>query len=137
MALTVLCVAGALTADTSRAGVIKNAALRVLVLGSFGALVGLLGAESLLARGLPGLHSFFVSAPESQITLEVTKIGSKRVRRGCDHTAYARGVDYIGPESMKLCEVGAEVWNRLQAGDRIVLNGYATPFGFRYEWVTK
>jgi hypothetical protein len=137
IALTILCIAGALTAETNRAGAVKNTPLRIILFGGIGALVGLFGAESLLARGLPGLHSFFVSAPASQITLEVTEIGSERVRRGCDYTVYARGVDYVGPESTKLCEVGAEVWAGLQVGNRIVLNGYATPFGFRYDRVTK
>lgn len=127
----------AITADGRRRGVAKSLTVRLLSMAGAGVVVVLFGADSFVTRGLPGAHSFFVDAPESEITLEIARIGGKIVRGGCDYRVVARGEDYAGLDGVVLCEVGRELWPTLKPGERITLHGYATPYGFRYERISR
>ena len=127
----------AITADTRRSTVHQSVWLRILLIVPGMGVLASLGAEAFLTRGLPGAHSFLVEAPPSEISLQVTRLGEERVRRGCDNRAYARGTDYAGAEGVLICGVDPDVWNGLRGGDRIVLHGYKTPYGFRYDRVTR
>lgn len=133
----VLVLVAAITADDRHPRVIRSMPLRCTL--GVAAFVGLmaLGSRPLFLHGLPGLHSHFVEAPASEITLEVTEIVDGQVRRRCDYSVMARGDDYAGPDGVKICEVGRDLWGTLRPGDRITLKGYRTRYGFRYDRVLR
>jgi hypothetical protein len=89
-----------------------------------------------LERGLPALHSFAVNAPV--VTAEVVVVERGRLTRGkmCDRTVE---VAFPGAEATagNLCEVPRDIWDAVEPGDRLILTGYWTAFGFRYESVAR
>ena len=137
MAVLMLAVVSGVTTNPGYRGVAKNMPIRCAAgIFLFGGMA-LLGSQAFLTKGLPGAHSLFVEAPASEITVEITRIGNGRVRRGCDYTVYARNDEYAGPDGVLTCDVGRDLWSTLHPRDRITLQGYKTPYGFRYDSVTR
>jgi hypothetical protein len=88
-----------------------------------------------LERGLPALHSLAVNAPVT--TEEVVVVERGQLTRGkmCDRTVE---VAFPGAAPAgKLCEVPRDIWDAVQPGDRLILTGYWTAYGFRYESVAR
>lgn len=104
--------------------------LAVLVLTPFG-----LGVPFALERGFPALQSFAVTAPVTTEEVVVVAQGELTRRRMCDRTVEV-AFPGAAPAGM-LCEVPREIWDAVQPGDRLILTGYWTAYGFRYERVTR
>jgi hypothetical protein len=88
-----------------------------------------------LERGLPALHSLVVNAPVT--TEEVVVVERGQLTRGkmCDRTVE---VAFPGAAPAgNLCEVPRDIWDAVQPGDRLLLTGYWTSYGFRYERVAR
>ncbi len=127
----------AVAADTRRQGVIQSVWIRFPIMVAVALGLGAIGSQVFLTKGLPGALSLMSTGQADQTNLTVSGIGRDSVRRGCDYTVYARGIDYIGPRSMILCEVGERVFRSVRVGDTITLYGFKTPYGFRYDRVTR
>jgi hypothetical protein len=104
--------------------------LAVLVLTPFG-----LGVPFALERGLPALQSFAVTAPVTTEEVVVVEQGPLHRRKMCDRTVEV-AFPGAAPAGM-LCDVPREIWDAVQPGDRLVLTGYWTQYGFRYETVAR
>jgi hypothetical protein len=105
--------------------------LAVLVLTPFG-----LGVPFALERGFPALQSFAVAAPVTTEEVVVVGQGELLRRKMCDRTVEVAFPGAEAPAGM-LCEVPREIWDAVRPGDRLVLTGYWTAFGFRYESVAR
>ncbi|MDH3665904.1 MAG: hypothetical protein OEN23_03150 [Paracoccaceae bacterium] len=127
----------AIATGTRRQGVIQSVWIRFPVMVAVALGLGAVGSQVFLTKGLPGALSLLSAGPADQTTVTVSGIGRDRVRRGCDYTLFARGLDYIGPKSVMLCEVGERVFRSVRVGDTITLHGFKTPYGFRYDRVTR
>jgi hypothetical protein len=104
--------------------------LAVLVLTPFG-----LGIPFALERGFPALQSFAVTAPVTTEEVVVVAQGELTRRRMCDRTVEV-AFPGAAPAGM-LCDVPQDIWDAVQPGDRLILTGYWTAHGFRYERVTR
>jgi hypothetical protein len=104
--------------------------LAVLVLTPFG-----LGIPFALERGFPALQSFAVTAPVTTEEVIVVEQGPLQRRKMCDRTVEV-AFPGAAPAGM-LCEVPRDIWDAVQPGDRLILTGYWTAFGFRYESVAR
>jgi hypothetical protein len=104
--------------------------LAVLVLTPFG-----LGVPFALERGLPALQSFAVTAPVTTEEVVVVEQGELNRRKMCDRTVEV-AFPGAAPAGM-LCDVPRDIWDGVQPGDRLILTGYWTAYGFRYESVAR
>ncbi len=81
--------------------------------------------------GLPAVLSLNEDGRYDKIEVSVVERGRESSRRRCD-----RQVKVVWEiHNRTLCEVPEHVWSRLNAGDRLVLQGFLTDHGFRYETV--
>jgi hypothetical protein len=104
--------------------------LAVLVLTPFG-----LGVPFALERGFPALQSFAVTAPVTTEEVVVVEQGPLHRRKMCDRTVEV-AFPGAAPAGM-LCDVPPDIWDAVEPGDRLILTGYWTAFGFRYESVAR
>ena len=103
------------------------------------ALVGSLGylfPQQISVQALPSVHSLIVQEPKTQLIGQVVEIGPRRSRLSCRYVVYVSIPGYGDEGVARICGENNARWQRLSVGDRIILSGVKTPFGFRYHAIT-
>ncbi|MEM1163455.1 MAG: hypothetical protein AAGJ28_21190 [Pseudomonadota bacterium] len=99
----------------------------------FGFVLTILYGKAFIAVGLPVIHSQFTDRSPASVSVTVVEVGKRIKRRGCNRRLYVRVTGkYSVPEAL-ICDVPEHMWERAQPGDTLRLDGFETPFGFRYQ----
>lgn len=117
----------------------NSLARRVWQKASAALVVGLafaLLSQPFLRVGLPYALSHLSALEPARQEAVVTRLGERHPKGGCRYSAHVA----YGPEGSQtawVCEVPADVWDRLRPGDRVILEGPGNAYGLRYDRISR
>lgn len=111
-------------------GLFRFGLVRRLSFAVLSAFFGLM-APVALTTGLPAFHAQILPAPDAQLEVRILARGPQHQSRSCDMSATAAWPSARG-YAQPLCSLPPEVWANLRPGDRVLLEGRQTRFGFAY-----
>lgn len=94
--------------------------------------LGVMTFTPAVTKGLPDLHARLLPGPGATTTVRVSALIEPDQRGGCEWGVDVISDVYFSTRPHEVCGLDRRLWRRLEPTDEIRLEGYRTPFGFRY-----
>ncbi len=98
--------------------------------------LGVMTFTPAVTKGLPDLHAHLIKGPHAAVTVRVPALIDPMQRRDCTWGVDVISEMYFSTRPHEICGLDKKLWRALAPGDEVSLEGYRTPFGFRYTEVS-